>query len=219
MKQPAIRFPVTFGVLSLVLALPGFGRASDFRNVTWGMTQQQVKAAEAATPAELGESDGESDGEAVLRFEAPAGAELRGQLLYIFRDNKLVRAKYISRAEHEDPNDFIVDFAALEPQLLAKYGAPASDVAVWENDLYQQERLPYLLQDRAHASDILPSDRVNGLSVSMGYLTMYTQRSDARTRVVHTLSGGRSRIVHQIEYRSIELEKLESVTLQSTPRL
>jgi hypothetical protein len=194
----------------LIVALAGLGRASDFRNVDWGMTPQQVRAAEGVAPAETTES--------VIRFEAPEGAELSGQLLYFFVNNKLVRARYISRVEHDDPNDFIEDFAATEPRLMKKYGAPASDLAVWENDMYQQERLPYLLQDRAHASDILPSDRVNGLSVSMGYLKMLTQRSDARTTVIHTLTGGHSRILHQIEYRSIELEKLEDAPAQDSPR-
>jgi hypothetical protein len=192
------RFPLALFV-SVVALFPALaGQQPDFRKTIWGMTQEQVKAAEPAPPVETTESDGE----VVLRFEGPASSELPGRLLYIFVDNKLVRAKYISTATHEDPNDFIADFAALEATLLERNGKPTTDRAVWENDLFQQERLAYLDQDRAHASDILPSDRFTGLSISLGYLKMYTERATQRTQIVHALTGADNRILHQIEYRA-----------------
>jgi hypothetical protein len=190
------KFPILF--LAVLCTLHA-RQEPDFRKATWGMTQEQVKATEPAPPADVTVSNGE----AVLRYEAPASSELPGRLLYIFQDNKLVRAKYISNATHEDPNGFIADFAAAEPALSEKYGKASTDRAIWENDLFQQERLPYLEQDRAHASDILPSDRFTGLSVSLGYLKMYTERTDARTRVIHSLTGADNHILHQIEYRAL----------------
>src|ERR1019366_4950611 len=104
------------------------GQEPDCRKTTWGMTQEQVKAQEPARPADVTESNGE----VVLRYEAPGSSELPGRLLYIFQDNKLVRAKYISNATHEDPNGFIADFATVEPALLEKYGKPSVDPAIWE---------------------------------------------------------------------------------------
>lgn len=134
-------------------------------------------------------------------------------MIYIFADDKLVRAKYISNAEHAELNDFIADFSAAETLLQEKYGKPATERAVWDNDLYQQERLPYLDQDRAKPSDILPSDQHAGLSVSLGYLRLYTQRANARTKVVHALTGENYRILHQIEYRGVAWEALENKLL------
>jgi len=185
------KFPILFlAALCMLVA----GQGPDFRKATWGMTPDQVRTTEPAPPAEVTESEGE----VVLRYET---ADSR--LLYIFVDNKLVRAKDISKATHEDPNGFIADFAALEPELLEKYGKPTTDRAIWENDLFQQERLPYLEQDRAHASDILPSDRFTGLSVSLGYLKMYTERTTARTSITHALTGADNHILHQVEYRAL----------------
>ncbi len=200
--------------VSLVSLLPAYpARAQDFRKATWGMTQAQVMATEPDRPAEVRQENGE----VVVKYQSGNGAELVGRLIYIFANDKLVRAKYVSNAEHSDLNDFIVDFRGIEPVLAEKYGKPANERAVWENDAYQLERLPYLDQDRALASDILPSDPNVGLSISMGYLRLYTQRSSARTKIVHTLTGENHRIVHQIEYRSVELEALENKVLHKQP--
>jgi hypothetical protein len=102
---------------------------------------------------------------------------------------------------------------------MEKYGKPATERAVWEDDLYQQERLPYLDQDRALPADILPSDQHAGLAVSLGNLRLITQRSSAHTKITHALTGANSRIVHQIEYRSVKLEALENKVLHKQPGL
>lgn len=210
------RSPAAASLVILLLAYPVL--AQDFRKAAWGMTQAQVLATEPVRPAEVRQENGE----VVVRYELPDSvktADLNGRLIYIFANDKLVRAKYVSNAEHSDLNDFIVDFRAVEPVLMEKYGEPVNERAVWENDQYQQERLPYLDQDRALPSDILPSDQNVGLSVSMGHLRLYTQRSGMRTKIVHTLTGENHRITHQIEYRSVELEPLENDLLHLPKQL
>jgi len=208
-----MRFPVV-SLACLLLAYHMWVSAQnapepDFRKVAWGMTQAQVMATEPDRSAEVRQENGET----IVKYDPVRTADLAGRLIYIFANGKLVRAKYISNAEHAELNDFIVDFRAVEPLLIEKYGKPVAERAVWDSDLYQQERLPYLDQDRALASDILPSDQNAGLSVSLGYLRLYTQRSGAHTKIVHTLTGGNHQIVHQIEYRSVELEGLENKVL------
>lgn len=207
MAKSSTRYLVA-GLVCLPLACPI--AAQDFREAAWGMTQAQVMATEKDRPAEVRQENGET----IVKYEPVKTAELGGRLIYIFADGKLVRAKYISNAEHADLNDFIVDFHAVEPALIEKYGKPVTERAVWDSDLGQQERLPYLDQDRALASDILPSDQNAGLSVSLGYLRLYTQRSVGNTKIVHTLTGGSHQIVHQIEYRSVELEAFENKVLK-----
>src|SRR5580658_510496 len=196
--------------VSLLLAYPI--SAQDFRRATWGMTQAQVMATESDRPAEVRLENGETIVK-YDKYDSARTAELAGRLLYIFVNDKLVRAKYVSNTEHSDLNDFIADFRAVEPILMEKYGKPADERAVWEDDLYQQERLPYLDQDRALPADILPSDQHAGLAVSLGNLRLITQRSSAHTKITHALTGANSRIVHQIEYRSVELEAFENKVL------
>jgi hypothetical protein len=137
-----------------------------------------------------------------LRFDAPKSADLQGALFYFFTANKLVRAQYLSTAQHTELNDYIGDFDNLEPQLTRKYDERISDRAIWTSDEYQLERLPYLEQDRAHATDILPSDVNAGLSVAMGHLKMITERHNVHTRILHSLMGEAGHITHQLEYTS-----------------
>jgi hypothetical protein len=214
MTKPPIRLLALLSLASLLQTFLHAQEKPDFRKATWGMTQAAVMATEPDRPVEVTQSNGET----VVKYDPVKAAELSGRLIYIFAGGKLVRAKYLSNATHTEPNDFIADFRAVEPLLIEKYGKPAAERAVWDNDLYQQERLPYLDQDRALASDILPSDQNAGLSLSLGYLRMYTQRAGARTEIVHALTGKDSRIVHQIEYRGVEFEAFENKILhQNAP--
>jgi len=204
MNRSVIRFLAVGGMASLA-----FAAQPDFRGASWGMTQEQVRATEPRQPVEVSEANGE----AIVKYDSIQAIGLEGRLIFVFAQDKLVRAKYLSNAEHTELNDFIVDFQAAEPKLTEQYGKPVDERAVWENDAFQQERLPYLDQDRALPSQILPSDPNIGLSVSLGYLKLFTQRSSASTKIVHALTGENHRITHQVEYRSIALESIENKVL------
>jgi len=182
----------------LACGAPLGGATHDFRSVDWGMTRAEVETAEARQPSAVDESGSDT----VLRYDQPSNPDLPGSLAYVFSNGRLVQAGYIASAQHEELNDYIADFARVEPLLAEKYGSKTADRAIWISDEFQLERLPYLEQDRAHASDILPSDTNAGLSVAMGHLRMYTERKNEHTRVTHSLTRGASGITHQIEYRS-----------------
>ena len=175
------------------------------------MTQAQVLAAESNSPVEVSERTGE----VIVQFGSTKPAELDGRLVYIFANDKLVRTKYMFEAEHGDLNDFIRDFKIVEPALREQYGKPSEEQAIWEDDSTQLESKPYLDQDRATPANILPSDGLVGLAVSLGHLKLYTRWDGARTKVLHALTGGNHQIAHQIEYRSVELRALEDEVRQS----
>jgi len=187
----------------------------DFRETTWGMTKAQVLKAESNRPSEVSESNGET----IVRYDSMKlavldGATLDTSVVYIFAKDKLVRAKYLLNAEHDDLNDCIADYHAVEPLLKSAYGEPTGQRAVWEDDSLQEERKSYLDQDRATPESILPSDRNVGLAVSLGHLKLYTEwgegrATSVRTLVLHALTGANGKITHQVEYRSAELGALE----------
>ena len=97
-----------------------------------------------------------------------------------------------------------------------KYGKPVNERAFWSDDSLQDEPKSYLEQDRASATDILPSINSPVLSIAAGHLKLYTRWRGDRTKISHGLTGGStgedSRITHQIEFLSVELEKLEIET-------
>ena len=152
---------------------------------------------------------GERSGEVFVLYDSLEMGDKGCRVVYIFANGKLVRGKYVFDGEHADPNDFIRDFRTIEPLLRAQHGKPVSDRAFWGDDKYQDEPKSYLQQDRAGATDILPSDPLVGLSIAAGHLKLYTRWQDVRTKISHGLTGENSRITHQIEFLSVDLEKLE----------
>jgi len=189
----------------------------DFRQATWGMIREQVQATEAANPREIRESNSE----VLVRYDSLELGKLPCRVVYIFANDKLVRAKYVFDAEHGEPNDFIRDYRAIEPLLHEQYGNPASERAFWLDDSLQDEPKAYLDQDRASSIDILPSDPFAGPSILAGYLKLYTRWQGNRTKISHGLTGGSigadSRITHQIEFLSVELEGLEDAVRGTSP--
>jgi hypothetical protein len=181
----------------LLVTTASLAAASDFRKTTWGMTQAEVIASEGGSPAGISETAGE----VVVRYDSIRFAGLPARLVYVFAGGLLVRAKYLFEAEHENLNEFIGDFKAVEPALLELYGKSTEERAIWEDSATQDETKAYLDQDRATPSSILPSDRLVGVAISIGHLKLYTDRKGPRTRVFHTMAGEDGHIVHQIDYR------------------
>lgn len=170
------------------------------------MTQAQVIAAEPDRPHQIQMSGGET----VVEYHGRKAGAFDGRVLYIFAQDKLVRGKFLLDADHNDDNEFIADFRAIEPMLKEQYGKADEDRAIWEDDSTQDETKNYLDQDRATATGILPSDRFVGLAVFLGHLKLYTTRKNGRTEIWHTLWGAEHSINHQLEYRSVSLRALEN---------
>lgn len=209
-----VRKGVRFALLGLGVCLAVSGASPpDFRQAAWGMTRAQVLATEAAQPSEIRESNGE----VLVRYDSLELGTLACRAVYIFANDKLVRAKYLFDAEHADPNDFIRDFRIIGPLLREKYGKPVSERAFWSDDSLQDEPKSYLEQDRASSTDILPSDKYAGLSIAAGHLKLYTRWQGERTRISHGLTGEDTRITHQVEFLSVELERLENDVRGASP--
>ena len=172
---------------------------ADFRKAVWGMSRGQVIATERNRPVRTSESGGEI----MLQYGASKLGAMNGRPIFIFANDKLVRAKFLVEEEHSDKNEFIRDFHEVESLLRERYGKPKDERAIWEDDSTQDETKNYLDQDRATASSILPSDRLVGLAVALGHLRLYTIREGGRTKVLHVLAGADHQITHQIEYRAV----------------
>ena len=191
-----------FLLIGLAAATSFAQRPADFCQTTWGMTKAEVQKAESKPPSDVRESNGET----IVQYDGGNVAGLPASALYIFAKDKLVRAKYLLNAQHDELNDFIADYHAVETLLKSAYGEPTMQRAVWEDDSLVEERKAYLDQDRATPESILPSDRNVGLAVSLGHLKLYTEWGEGRvssvhTQVLHAITGTDGHITHQVEYR------------------
>jgi hypothetical protein len=175
---------------TLLLAVTAFG--ADVRNVTWGMTEAEVQAAEGGKPVEAASG--------TLRYAVTDFADAYGFVVYTFEHGRLARASCLFTPEHTEPNDFIADFHTVAAKLTSKLGKPDDERNIWLDDSLQNERIAYLEQDRALPSDILPSDVRAGLAIAVGHLRMTATWNKPGTRIVHTMTGADHMIRHQVEF-------------------
>lgn len=151
----------------------------NFRNVRWGMNQEEVLASEKLTPAtkrpDLILYRGEYDG-------------MKALIGFNFEDKKLVRAGYLMRESYEDPNSFIKDFEGIKRKLIEEYGSPASDVISWkEGEKVEEDPEKF------------------GEAVCEGRLMYYALWETAKSLIKLRLDGLNEKCQLGLQYESIDL--------------
>ena len=154
--------------------------AQDFRDVSWGASKAEVRAAESTE--ELGEEEGR------LYFESEVGGKTAGIVYDFLSDGRLAQAYYIFNEEHSNKNDYIDDFNEIEEILKRVYGPPDFDNINWKDDLYQDDPSEY------------------GFAVSIGHVVYGASYNTETTAISHILTGNNYEITHITRYDSIELQ-------------
>lgn len=155
-----------------------------FRNIQWGMSMEEVKKVETSKLLE--------EKPDLMNYQDSVNG-LDTWVLYIFVDNRLVRAGYYFIERHSNKTDYISDYKTLDKSLTQKYGRPVHEDTIWKNDLYQDD----------------PEDW--GMALSVGHLVMLEKWETLETIVEHVLSGDNFDIIHVVNYRSKALGSLEEL--------
>ncbi len=156
---------------------------TDFRNTRWGMSPDEVQRVESANLY------GEPGKNPLLFEDTVAGYNM--VVVYIFVDQKLVRAKYILNEKHANRNAYISDFRNLGNMLRKKYGSADKNEKVWSKDLYRDD----------------PSEW--GMAIAVGHLMMVKKWDIPRTGLTAIIYGDNYDITVAIEYKSKKLKHLE----------
>ena len=154
----------------------------DFRKTTWGMSKIQVEKMEKG---KIVKEEGN-----LLAYQGNVGG-LDCFILYIFAEEKLVRAKYVFTETHSNKNDFISDYNNLKETLIKKYGKTCNDSQLWKNDLYRDDYQYW------------------GFAVSLGHLVYQAIWETSNTKIFLALHGENYDIILEIEYQSKKLKELE----------
>lgn len=154
----------------------------DFRDTRWGMSMQEVKATES------GKVWKEEDG-FLGYLETVAGFST--VLIYVFVEDRLVRARYDFTQRHSNKNEYLADYETIKQILLKKYGKPDSNERIWSNSLFQNDPQQY------------------GLAVARGDMFQMAEWSLPKTEIVLVLSGDNFEIHLVAEYVSRALKHLE----------
>ena len=149
--------------------------STDFSNCTWGMTFDDVKAAE-------GEHEWSSPDAGVMVYSGHV-ADLDVIMCFFFDTNDtLYKGTIMTNEKHTNDNLYISDYNKLKEALTLKYGNPNTDKTIWLNDLFKGDTSGY------------------GLAVSIGHLVYKSTWETERTDIVMVLGGDNYDIAHAIVY-------------------
>lgn len=147
----------------------------DFRNCTWGMSQEEVMEHESEPSIyQLNET--------YLRCDDVKVSGLSCDIIYQFENDKLVYGMISFQESHSNKNFFISDFNTIEEALTTKYGNPVEEKVRWLNDLYQDDTDNW------------------GKAISMGHLVMGTTWETDTTEIISVLGGDNYQISMAISY-------------------
>ena len=180
MKLTKLLLPLVAVAIMSQAALP-LDAEPTFRKTTWGMSQEQVTAAE---------------GDNFTSYEGSIGYErsilgLDCYLFYYFTQEKLTTAAFAITEEHFNKNMYFDDLNKLKTGLTKKYGEPTKDDWTWLNSLYADDQEQF------------------GLAVSVGHLTYHGSWSTPETNILLVLKGDNFEVSLHVMYESIELKGLK----------
>jgi len=152
----------------------------DFRKTNWGMSKEQVKVTEEKKPG--------------FEDDTKVGYEVKIDIydflcFYTFLEDKLYKSGYAFSGEHTNKNHYITDYKNLKEILTKKYGKPKTDIVLWENDLFKNDKQEW------------------GLAISVGHLLYRATWETPTTMIALALSGNNYRIGLNMYYESKELEE------------
>lgn len=108
---------------------------SNFRNLQWGMTLEEVITAEGAGYKTL--SDTVIQYARIREEDYPADAE------YEFTDNQLSCATFYIQPGYEDNNEYITTYESLIAKFTKRYGAPSSSEKSWATENLENDPSQY----------------------------------------------------------------------------
>lgn len=151
---------LSFLILFLLISFNLNAENNDFRNVNWGMSQDEVR-----------EMEGVPDYKAsnLLVYDVSLFGIDMG-LWYHFYDDKLARASYMSRERYiGNFNKHLSNYNTLLSNLKDKYGNPNKQNKIYQNEVYKNQ-----------------GDELN---LQLGYLTMFSSWEGEKVSIDHFLEN------------------------------
>lgn len=169
---------ITLTLATVIGMLSASVYSADFRNATWGMTMNEVKALH---PGEIAANQKPRS----VNFDGKL-AGLDVLIFYNFDERgALFQAGYLANATYDDESAYITDYEKLNALLERKYPQSAKPKMTWTKRLFE---------DRPERW---------GRAVMLGHLTYEWQYNTDNTRILHQLSGDRRKLTHILSYTAV----------------
>ena len=155
-----------------------WGEDYDFRLTRWGMTQNDVIAAEEKMdPVERSES--------IITYKTQV-LNRNVLLQYLFVQDKLVGAKYKLDDNYLNSNHFMRAYDQFKQKVTEKYGPPSKNATKWLNATYKNNR------------------QKRGLALSLGHIKYVTKWKIQNTTIECRLLEQNLYVICLLEYWSVE---------------
>lgn len=166
-------------IIALVISAHfGVAHAADFRDASWGMTLNEVKA------LHRGEIAADQRSRSIAFDGKLAGLDVL--IFYRFDERGgLFKAGYETTTEHVDQNLFVEDYLKLNRLLRRKYPQSADPIQTWSNRLFESKPGQW------------------GRAVALGHLSYQWSHSAPKTKILHSLTGDRRDIIHRLSYEAV----------------
>ncbi|MBB1452348.1 hypothetical protein H5159_14980 [Pseudoalteromonas sp. SG43-1] len=169
-----------FPIFVFALTMSGFVHSTDMRNVNWGMSIKEVKAAESVKP--------ELEKENMLGFIDQLD-DKQIFVIYYFTEGKLGKGLIRFNNKRVNKNGFIRDFKTIDDLLKKKYGEPMDSRDLWSNDIFKDDPNSY------------------GTALAAGALMKFSKWELEKTNIYHMVSGENYKVSHAIEFSAKQLGK------------
>lgn len=179
-------------LISLVIAVSAqfnltYGQDFNFRNTRWGMSQEQVMAAEKMDPIEKSENH--------IKYKTTI-LDRNVHLLYLFVDDKLIGASYTLDEIYLNSAKYRQTYNTFKRALIDKFDEPNSDITTWINDTYKNDPSKW------------------GLAVGLGHVEYSATWNTQDSAIRCSLTGENHNILCKIKFSAVEYKDLEKMLNQ-----
>ena len=157
-----------------------------FRQAFWGVNKEHVLKLEGKPS-----SQEFMDGLEIVGYQQKV-AGMKCKIEYIFKEDKLIRAKYVFLEQRKYDNQYIADYKIVKDFITKNSELPSVDNINWLNSLYKEDYSKW------------------GLAISLGHLEYVSLWSTPETDIMLKLYGENNKILIEVEYSGIKFKDVEN---------
>jgi len=157
-----------------------------FRQAFWGVDKEYVLKLEGKPS-----SQEFMDGLEIVGYQQKV-AGMKCKIEYIFKEDKLIRAKYVFLEQRKYQNQYIADYKKVKDFITKNSELSSVDNINWLNSLYKEDYSKW------------------GLAISLGHLEYVSLWSTPETDIMLKLYGENNKILIEVEYSGIKFKDVEN---------
>ena len=175
-----------FGGIKAVTLDEGKGKSIlHFRQAFWGVNKEHVLKLEGKPS-----SQEFMDGLEIVGYQQKV-AEMKCKIEYIFKEDKLIRAKYVFTEQRKYKNQYIADYKIVKDFITKNSDLSSVNNINWLNSLYKEDYSKW------------------GLAISLGHLEYVSLWDTPETDIMLKLYGENNKILIEVEYSGKKFKDVE----------